>query len=141
MCRSQDLPHNPPHQQLEEHEKATEPVLPIRVDFRTGDKRKEDVDGFDTPDEPQRPSSVDPDTVQALRGPKIARACDACRRKRIRCNAIPGADPPMCLACQQQRANCTWVSFIPSQEPSSCFRASDIRSLLVPPNFSNPSQA
>ncbi|BGP38406.1 hypothetical protein JCM10450v2_002351 [Rhodotorula kratochvilovae] len=46
--------------------------------------------------------------------PKIPRACDVCRRKKIRCNPIPDQEPMLCTYCQKHRLDCTW--FLPISE-------------------------
>ncbi|BGP54251.1 hypothetical protein JCM8202v2_001828 [Rhodotorula sphaerocarpa] len=46
--------------------------------------------------------------------PKIPRACDICRRKKIRCNPIPDMDPMLCTYCQKHKLDCTW--FLPIAE-------------------------
>ncbi|KAK4058473.1 hypothetical protein OIO90_000634 [Microbotryomycetes sp. JL221] len=45
---------------------------------------------------------------------KTQRACDSCRRKKIRCDAVPDAEPPICVHCKQHNTECTW--FLPIQE-------------------------
>ncbi|KAM0788470.1 hypothetical protein ACM66B_001603 [Microbotryomycetes sp. NB124-2] len=45
---------------------------------------------------------------------KTPRACDSCRRKKIRCDAVPDAEPPICVHCKQHGTECTW--FLPIQE-------------------------
>ncbi|GAA5829418.1 hypothetical protein JCM3766R1_001091 [Sporobolomyces carnicolor] len=49
-----------------------------------------------------------------LKKPKIPRACDTCRRKKIRCNPIPDTDPPICTYCSKHHLDCTW--FLPISE-------------------------
>ncbi|GAA5976454.1 hypothetical protein JCM10908_005505 [Rhodotorula pacifica] len=46
--------------------------------------------------------------------PKIPRACDICRRKKIRCNPIPDMEPMLCTYCQKHKLDCTW--FLPIAE-------------------------
>ncbi|GAA6051669.1 hypothetical protein JCM3770_001221 [Rhodotorula araucariae] len=46
--------------------------------------------------------------------PKIPRACDVCRRKKIRCNPLPDQEPMLCTYCQKHRLDCTW--FLPISE-------------------------
>ncbi|GAA6005579.1 hypothetical protein JCM11491_003690 [Sporobolomyces phaffii] len=46
--------------------------------------------------------------------PKIPRACDTCRRKKIRCNPLPDSEPPICTYCQKHSLDCTW--FLPISE-------------------------
>ncbi|GAA5839856.1 hypothetical protein JCM11251_001233 [Rhodosporidiobolus azoricus] len=46
--------------------------------------------------------------------PKIPRACDVCRRKKIRCNPLPDTEPMMCTYCQKHKLECTW--FLPISE-------------------------
>ncbi|CAE6471751.1 unnamed protein product [Rhizoctonia solani] len=45
---------------------------------------------------------------------KTQRACDPCRRKKIRCDILPDTDPPMCQHCKQYSFNCTF--FLPITE-------------------------
>ncbi|GAA5835100.1 hypothetical protein JCM9279_007200 [Rhodotorula babjevae] len=46
--------------------------------------------------------------------PKIPRACDVCRRKKIRCNPLPDHEEKLCTYCQKHRLDCTW--FLPISE-------------------------
>ncbi|GAA5993885.1 hypothetical protein JCM5350_001583 [Sporobolomyces pararoseus] len=46
--------------------------------------------------------------------PKIPRACDTCRRKKIRCNPIPDSEPAICTYCSKHSLDCTW--FLPISE-------------------------
>ncbi|BGP14339.1 hypothetical protein JCM10213v2_002286 [Rhodosporidiobolus nylandii] len=46
--------------------------------------------------------------------PKIPRACDVCRRKKIRCNPIPDHEPMLCTYCDKHKLDCTW--FLPISE-------------------------
>ncbi|GAA5877751.1 hypothetical protein JCM16303_000225 [Sporobolomyces ruberrimus] len=46
--------------------------------------------------------------------PKIPRACDTCRRKKIRCNPLPDSEPTICTYCQKHSLDCTW--FLPISE-------------------------
>ncbi|GAA6034873.1 hypothetical protein JCM8097_009343 [Rhodosporidiobolus ruineniae] len=46
--------------------------------------------------------------------PKIPRACDVCRRKKIRCNPIPDRKPMLCTYCDKHKLDCTW--FLPISE-------------------------
>ncbi|KAG8883115.1 hypothetical protein FRB97_007252 [Tulasnella sp. 331] len=45
---------------------------------------------------------------------KTQRACDPCRRKKIRCDVIEGTDPPICAHCKQYHYDCTF--FLPISE-------------------------
>ncbi|EUC61692.1 fungal specific transcription factor domain protein [Rhizoctonia solani AG-3 Rhs1AP] len=45
---------------------------------------------------------------------KTQRACDPCRRKKIRCDILPDTDPPICQHCKQYSFNCTF--FLPITE-------------------------
>lgn len=45
---------------------------------------------------------------------KTQRACDKCRTKKIRCDIIADADPPLCSHCKQYNYDCTF--FLPIQE-------------------------
>ncbi|GAA5892827.1 hypothetical protein JCM8208_004098 [Rhodotorula glutinis] len=46
--------------------------------------------------------------------PKIPRACDVCRRKKIRCNPLPDHEEKLCTYCQKHKLDCTW--FLPISE-------------------------
>lgn len=41
---------------------------------------------------------------------KTVRACDKCRTKKIRCDAIAETEPPICVHCRSHGLECTWVS-------------------------------
>ncbi|KAG9027836.1 hypothetical protein FRB95_007346 [Tulasnella sp. JGI-2019a] len=45
---------------------------------------------------------------------KTTRACDPCRRKKIRCDVIEGSEPPICAHCKQYHYECTF--FLPISE-------------------------
>ncbi|KAI5480442.1 nitrogen assimilation transcription factor [Pseudohyphozyma bogoriensis] len=40
---------------------------------------------------------------------KTPRACDQCRRKKIRCDAIADTNPPICVHCRSHNTNCSWI--------------------------------
>ncbi|CEQ41923.1 SPOSA6832_03680 [Sporobolomyces salmonicolor] len=52
--------------------------------------------------------------AKAAKKAKIPRACDTCRRKKIRCNPIPDQEPAICTYCQKHKLDCTW--FLPISE-------------------------
>ncbi|GAA5887279.1 hypothetical protein JCM6882_002472 [Rhodosporidiobolus microsporus] len=67
----------------------------------------------------KRKSSLGPGVDDAADGnkakkPKIPRACDVCRRKKIRCNPIPDHEPMLCTYCDKHKLECTW--FLPISE-------------------------
>ncbi|KAG5716394.1 Acetamidase regulatory protein [Termitomyces sp. T112] len=45
---------------------------------------------------------------------KTQRACDSCRSRKIRCDILPDADPPICQHCKQYAFECTF--FLPITE-------------------------
>ncbi|ORY74320.1 fungal-specific transcription factor domain-domain-containing protein [Leucosporidium creatinivorum] len=45
---------------------------------------------------------------------KTPRACDSCRRKKIRCDAVADSEPPICVHCRAHGNECTW--FLPIAE-------------------------
>ncbi|GLB34697.1 putative fungal specific transcription factor [Lyophyllum shimeji] len=45
---------------------------------------------------------------------KTQRACDSCRSRKIRCDVLPDADPPVCQHCKQYGFECTF--FLPITE-------------------------
>ncbi|KAF0543817.1 nucleus protein [Gigaspora margarita] len=41
---------------------------------------------------------------------RVARACDACRRKKVRCDGVqPGSDPPSCTNCKVYKQECSFI--------------------------------
>ncbi|CAG8554502.1 11239_t:CDS:2 [Dentiscutata erythropus] len=41
---------------------------------------------------------------------RVARACDACRRKKVRCDGVqPGSDPPSCTNCKVYKQECSYI--------------------------------
>ncbi|KAG9017187.1 hypothetical protein FRB90_001453, partial [Tulasnella sp. 427] len=48
------------------------------------------------------------DEAEKAKRTKTQRACDPCRRKKIRCDVIADSDPPLCQHCQQYRYDCTF---------------------------------
>ncbi|QRV85818.1 Fungal specific transcription factor domain [Ceratobasidium sp. AG-Ba] len=73
---------------------------------------------LDDEDEPQSagPSSTAPTPREEAKNKrtKTQRACDPCRRKKIRCDILPDTDPPICQHCKQYSFNCTF--FLPITE-------------------------
>ncbi|GAA6062132.1 hypothetical protein JCM10212_003167 [Sporobolomyces blumeae] len=64
-------------------------------------------------------SDAEDDQTDSVNGtkskkPKIPRACDTCRRKKIRCNPLPDTEPPLCTYCSKHKLDCTW--FLPISE-------------------------
>ncbi|KAG8746920.1 hypothetical protein FRC10_003091 [Ceratobasidium sp. 414] len=71
-------------------------------------------------DEDEEPQSAGPSAAPTPREEaknkrtKTQRACDPCRRKKIRCDVLPDTDPPICQHCKQYSFNCTF--FLPITE-------------------------
>ncbi|CAG8503132.1 9587_t:CDS:2 [Paraglomus occultum] len=41
---------------------------------------------------------------------RVARACDTCRRKKVRCDGVqPGSDPPSCTNCKAYGYECSFI--------------------------------
>lgn len=54
--------------------------------------------------------SASADGEDAAKRVKTVRACDKCRTKKIRCDAIAETEPPICVHCRSHGLECTWVS-------------------------------
>lgn len=52
--------------------------------------------------------------VDSKKRTKTQRACDSCRTRKIRCDVLPDADPPLCQHCKQYGFECTF--FLPIAE-------------------------
>ncbi|KZT09633.1 uncharacterized protein LAESUDRAFT_646138 [Laetiporus sulphureus 93-53] len=52
--------------------------------------------------------------VDTKKRTKTQRACDSCRSRKIRCDVLPDADPPVCQHCKQYGFECTF--FLPITE-------------------------
>ncbi|TBU65547.1 fungal-specific transcription factor domain-containing protein [Dichomitus squalens] len=52
--------------------------------------------------------------VDGKKRTKTQRACDSCRSRKIRCDVLPDADPPVCQHCKQYSFECTF--FLPITE-------------------------
>ncbi|KAG8961393.1 hypothetical protein FRC00_012413 [Tulasnella sp. 408] len=48
------------------------------------------------------------DEAEKAKRTKTQRACDPCRRKKIRCDIITDSEPPICQHCSQYRYDCTF---------------------------------
>ncbi|SCV71265.1 BQ2448_2853 [Microbotryum intermedium] len=98
-----------------------------------------------TPDAAASQDEQDDDDSAAARKKrsKTPRACDSCRRKkirRLRCDALPDTEPPICVHCHSHHTACTW--FLPiaetrnkrakpkqADDPSSAVAASQLAAL------------
>ncbi|PCH37864.1 hypothetical protein WOLCODRAFT_66856 [Wolfiporia cocos MD-104 SS10] len=59
-------------------------------------------------------SSSSTAVVDTKKRTKTQRACDSCRSRKIRCDVLPDADPPVCQHCKQYGFECTF--FLPITE-------------------------
>ncbi|KAI0748532.1 fungal-specific transcription factor domain-containing protein [Daedaleopsis nitida] len=77
--------------------------------------RASDEEGADSSTDIQRggSASVAP-LVDNKKRTKTQRACDSCRSRKIRCDVLPDADPPVCQHCKQYSFECTF--FLPITE-------------------------
>ncbi|KAI0054009.1 hypothetical protein FA95DRAFT_1551794 [Auriscalpium vulgare] len=53
-------------------------------------------------------------TAESKKRTKTQRACDSCRSRKIRCDVLADADPPVCQHCKQYGFECTF--FLPIAE-------------------------
>ncbi|KZT57005.1 hypothetical protein CALCODRAFT_496655 [Calocera cornea HHB12733] len=81
-------------------------------------KRKSIGDkGGDSPEDEGSPGDMTPGGSAADRASKrtkTQRACDPCRRKKIRCDILADTEPPHCQHCKQYGFDCTF--FLPITE-------------------------
>ncbi|KAH9857171.1 fungal-specific transcription factor domain-containing protein [Lenzites betulinus] len=77
--------------------------------------RTSDEDGADSGADIQRVgSSSAASLVDSKKRTKTQRACDSCRSRKIRCDILADADPPVCQHCKQYSFECTF--FLPITE-------------------------
>ncbi|CAE6420960.1 unnamed protein product [Rhizoctonia solani] len=83
------------------------------------ESRKRSASAAEQDDEDEPPSAgtsaaPTPREENKSKRTKTQRACDPCRRKKIRCDILPDTDPPICQHCKQYSFNCTF--FLPITE-------------------------
>ncbi|KAI0636701.1 fungal-specific transcription factor domain-containing protein [Trametes polyzona] len=77
--------------------------------------RTSDEDGADSGADIQRVGSGSGSSlVDNKKRTKTQRACDSCRSRKIRCDILADADPPICQHCKQYSFECTF--FLPITE-------------------------
>ncbi|TBU49143.1 fungal-specific transcription factor domain-containing protein [Dichomitus squalens] len=77
--------------------------------------RMSDEEGADSGTDIQRVGSGSgASLVDGKKRTKTQRACDSCRSRKIRCDVLPDADPPVCQHCKQYSFECTF--FLPITE-------------------------
>ncbi|CAG8510545.1 7259_t:CDS:2 [Funneliformis caledonium] len=48
--------------------------------------------------------------LNSIKRRRVARACDTCRRKKVRCDGVqPGSDPPSCTNCKAYGYECAFI--------------------------------
>lgn len=120
----------PPTEQQQQPVNSS-PVPTSTAPISTG-KRKRRADGAhdkgptgekDSDQEGRSPADVAPKqatttshstVVDTKKRTKTQRACDSCRTRKIRCDVLPDADPPVCQHCKQYGFECTF--FLPITE-------------------------
>ncbi|EIW60147.1 uncharacterized protein TRAVEDRAFT_27824 [Trametes versicolor FP-101664 SS1] len=77
--------------------------------------RTSDEEGADSGADIQRVGSGSGQSlVDSKKRTKTQRACDSCRSRKIRCDILTDADPPVCQHCKQYSFECTF--FLPITE-------------------------
>ncbi|CCM06239.1 uncharacterized protein FIBRA_08487 [Fibroporia radiculosa] len=75
---------------------------------------EEDADSTGDLSRPPAQSSTSSVVVDTKKRTKTQRACDSCRSRKIRCDVLADADPPICQHCKQYGFECTF--FLPITE-------------------------
>ncbi|KAK9240695.1 hypothetical protein V1525DRAFT_369859 [Lipomyces kononenkoae] len=65
-----------------------------------------------------QPSPVPADSAIPRKRSKVSRACDECRRKKIRCDATPENGPEQCSSCQRVGDKCSFSRIPMKRGPS-----------------------
>ncbi|CUA68145.1 Pentatricopeptide repeat-containing protein At2g30100, chloroplastic [Rhizoctonia solani] len=101
-----------PQQQPQQPQQAPQQALGLYDEH--GGRKRSASDDEDEPQSAGTSAAPTPREENKSKRTKTQRACDPCRRKKIRCDILPDTDPPICQHCKQYSFNCTF--FLPITE-------------------------